>query len=467
MASLNPDAVPANLQRVLKKINNYKRNVVKLLPDSSSSVSPNGQLRVKLPTNLVVNMASLQMHGDLTIATAAAQCPAPEQFISQLDFRAGGQSLMHINNYGDCFQTLANATMSNAHQATRHVMADGLGAHEEFELVPGLITQARNTAETAAADEAGDFTAGNGTLIRRDVYDTHGVGVTRYPVTSSWIGLQDLGYLACDMLPQCEIELTMAGNGVMASAGAATWSYANVYFTVETIQYPTYQNSLYAVVTPDPSNGYAGAEVYYPFKRYVNLMFGKDTSTSVDLKFSVASSSLSKIFFTCKNANYANLAAKTNGNPPNYWIFTDTSGYAVGTNGDKIKELQCFIDERVYPNYRVENGATAYADLYEGGSCLAHNLREAGVHNDNQFDCLIPSEQTFKRCKWFALWNFANLSGEDQMSGINTMGLSSGIRIHVDITTNGDWATGGNWYAFCETDAVLAVGSGRQVRVEY
>lgn len=459
MASLNPDAVPANLQRVLKKVNNYKRNVVKLLPDSSSSVSPNGQLRVKLPTNLVVNMSSIQMHGDLTIAAAAAQCPAPEQFISQVDFRAGGQSLMHINNYGDCFQTLANATMSNAHQATRHVMADGLGPHEEFESVAGDLTTARNTIETNAADEVGDFGAGAGVLIRRDVYDSLATG-TYYPVTSSWLGLQDLGYLACDMLPQCELELTMAGNEILGSAaGAATWAYSNVYFTIETIQYPTYQNSLYAVVTPDPDNGYAGAEVYYPFKRYVNLMFGKDTSSSVDLKFSVASSSLSKIFFSCKNNAYATAAAKTDGNPPNYWIFTDTS------NTQKIKELQCFIDERVYPNYRIENGGPAYAANYEGGSCLAHNLREAGVHNDNQFDCLIPSEQTFKRCKWFALWNFENLSGDDQMSGINTMGLSSGIRIHIDWTAAP--ATGGNYYAFLETDAVLAVGSGRQVRVEY
>lgn len=459
MASLNPDAVPANLQRVLKKVNNYKRNVVKLLPDSSSSVSPNGQLRVKLPTNLVVNMASLQMHGDITFASTAndVTCPAPEQLISQLDFRAGGQSLMHINNYGDCFQTLANATMSNAHQATRHVMGDGLGAHEEFEIVDQAITAARNAKETAAAALIGGI-ATNGCPIRRDVYDL--LDGTYYPVTSSWLGLQDLGYLACDMLPQCEIELTMAGNEVLAeSTPDGTWSYANVYFTVETIQYPTYQNSLYAVVTPDPSNGYAGAEVYYPFKRFVNLMFGKDTSSSVDLKFSVASSSLSKIFFSCKNTGYATQAAKTNGNPPNYWIFTDTS------NTQKIKELQCFIDERVYPNYRIENGGSAYAANYEGGSCLAHNLREAGVHNDNQFDCLIPSEQTFKRCKWFALWNFANLSGEDQMSGINTMGLSSGIRIHLDWTAAP--ATGGNYYAFLETDAVLAVGAGRQVRVEY
>lgn len=532
MASLDSNAVPPNLQRTIAKVNNYKRQVVKLLPDSSSSVSAGGALRVKFPTNLICNMSSLQMHGDLefTSTTNQVYSPAPEQYINQLDFRMGGTSVLHINNYGDYFQTLANLTLSSAHQRSRWVMQDGLGPHQEYEPSLWADSVARNTRETTAntntvtragyaatvtatytsvggalalggtgdADgiiQVGDsilvgagkvatvftrtnannfvVTAGLGdeaataawvhypqarSTIKRDKYDA--LNGTYYPVTNTWIGLGDLGHIDLSMCPQSELELTFNGNGILAEATPdATWAYTNVYFTIEAIQYPTLSNALYQSVTPAPEAGFPGGEVYYCFERPICLMFGKDTSSSVDLKFSVASSSLDRVIFSHKANGYATQAAKSEGNPPNYWIFTDTD------NSQKLQQLQLFIEERVYPNFQILNGSTAYAANYEGGSCFAHNLREMSVHNDNMFDCSIESEQEFKRCKFACVWNFENLSGGDGMlSGVNTMGLSSGMRLHFDWT--GPPNAGGNYLVFCKTKAILAVGAGRNVRVE-
>jgi len=444
-------AMPASLSSVIKKISNYKVNTAKLLPDSSSSVSAGGEIRLRLPSNSIIDFTGLMMHATNTIATATCTSPCLEAYISRLELRMGGENILSLNNYGDIFHILTNASMSTGHQETRKI-ACPLGPRNEIEL--GVAALLSNDADKEVA--AAVLTTTDAALpCRRDVYQTLVTGAYDC-VASTWLGVQDLGVLDMSLLPQTELVLTFAPNSILSST-TSTYALSNVFFTVPIINFPQWSSNLLSVIQPDPMSGMAGAELAVKFKNYTSYVFGKSATDTFSHKFAISTNSLDRIWFSNKNA-YTTRAAKAVGSAVPYYIFSDTDTGVV-------QYLQLFVDEVAYSQYRRTNYSTNNSTQGNGSSIgFSENLRELKQHNNNQYDCVVESASEFSRTKWYSVFDFTARSGPDEVSGMSTMCLSSNI--HLDLSCTAAMTAVGNHFVFAETSQILYVGAGRNVRLE-
>lgn len=455
MSSVMHDQIPSSLVKVIKKISNYRVNTVKLIPESSQSISPSQTMRIRLPTNVIVDFDSLGWHSKLTIATANSFVPPIEAFISQLKVNLGGETADSINNYGDLFISMCNINCSTPH--TQNRFSTSLAPRPMLVCVDKVVADIGTPAnyEAEAAINMTSATATQGQVVPRLIPAYVTMADPQYAVASTWLGLlSNLGCVDMLFLPQMEIEITLQNNNILAGgtlgggASAGTWSLSDCFWSVDVIQFPQYTESILASLQ-------AGQSISYEFTRWNSLTFGGG-SASFDHKFSIASSNIQRVWWTYKKAAYTTQVGLAHGmHLPNYYVFTSQ-------DTGLITKAVLYIDEKQYPNYTQE--IQKYG-LYEV-------LRGLGVHNSNQYDCLIESNFDYHTRKFIHCFNLAHKGAKPgEISGVNTMGLSSNIRLNLVCEDAAGASTalaaGGTFYVFTECKSILHILNTRIISVEH
>ena len=526
---VNDNAIPPSLIRMVSKVNNYKKNTVRLLPESGqSSAAANGTIRVKLPNSIICDLGSLVMECVNTFTSTNGDVVSPdlESYVQRLSLSASGEEIFSISNYGDVWTVLKNASMTTQMQRCHHISGGELGAKSEFVNVRASLSDDDSTKETSASAvntyltraqlgtvggttvtfvaatdivtfsaattvKVGDTLTIDGlgssvlavaadnlsctidglgganiavgtdnwhverptTLVKRDTYKTFGNEAVNCSMTS-FLSLSDLGWVDLSLLSQLSLEIQLAGNNVLCNVAApfdASYALTEIQFNMKTLQFPQWSQSLFAMVSPDPSTG-VGGEVSFAYKRYQTFQFGKTQASSHDLKFSIATGSLDKLWLTAKQAAYATPAAYVPGNAVPYYTFSDTD---TGI----IRYIQAFVAESPYPNYRIDN-RFGYAEA----------LLALEQHNNLAYDNLVESKAEFSRSKWSMPLVFEDLSAgsANQISGVNTLGMASNLRMSIENGDGAQFATAnGAFYVIAEVSSILHVSAGRIMRLEY
>lgn len=453
------EGLPAVLSKVIKKTSGFRKINQRLQMDSSSTAGPNDVIRLNLPTSGILDTLGLMIHSDFTpTLTTATACQAPdlEGLVMNYSLKCGSENVCSINQYNDVYHILCNATESTAHRRMKSATSnDNFGSRQRLETVTYLTGTGNNIPETTPTFTGNAALGANLAYILRDSYSELATATSYSGVMTTFFGLQDFGYVDASLIPQLQVELVLGGANVLGltGAGSATYTLSNLFATIPIITLPAYSAGLFNLLTPD-ANG-ASQEYYYKFTRYIPISSAGAGATTDTLKFSVASSSLNRVWLTYKASAYATQAVRTAGNPIPYFTYTDTA------NG-QIKYLQLYIDDKQIPAYRLDY--TKY-----GLSEVCRNMR---VINNLQFDNLIDSCSStnnlsqYNRTKWFHCWSLCFESDPDCVSGYNTMGASSQVRI--DWESNGTPMTAnGLFICIADTSAYFVVGAGRNIRVEY
>jgi uncharacterized protein YceK len=459
------EGLPSVLSKVIKKTSGYRKINQRLQMDSSSTAGPNDIIRLNLPTSGILDTLGLMIHADFTSTHdgTSVQAPDLEGLVMNYSLKCGSENVVSINQYNDVYHILCNATESTAHRRMKSAASnDNFGIRPRLETITG--TDSGNNPNETTAFFTGNLTSINANIgvsgnvpgyAFRDGYSNLVNGIAYPGVMTTFFGLQDFGYVDSNLIPQLQVELVLGGSNVLSRTGGttATYTLSNLFATIPIITLPAYSAGLFNLLTPD-ANG-ASQEYYYKFTRYIPVSSAGASTTADTLKFSIASSSLNRIWLTYKASGYATQGARTPGNPIPYFTYTDT---ATG----QIRFLQLYVDDKQIPAYRIAYDKYGYSEV----------LRNLRVINNLQYDNLIDSCSAtnalsqYNRTKYFHCWSLCFEGDPDCVSGYNTMGASSQIRI--DWETNGtQMAANGLFTCIADTSAYFVVGAGRQIRVEY
>lgn len=560
MADANFSYIPKRLQMMIKRIDDFTINSVKLTPETVGSIGAGNTLTVSLPKNTLVDIESFTLHSLITIAGANTRVPCGECLLSRVDVDINGARHDSVALYGYLYQSMLNISCSTPHVRQRYI--NNLGPKPAQVNVSNLLT-------TDSAKEAGatwennvatlnltgiatvtpfDLTAIGTHLVtviaqmRVDVAARFGVvdpGVTAatttmavewnkqdHPVTtdvallntslqaeytalraligtallpatapglynlpiptteatmvpctvgaismivslynflmqlpgnpvlrqtpplitqgssqyftvSNWLGmLGSLGVVDTSLTGEIKIHLTLAPNNIL-SADNATFSLSSNYFTIDSIDFADYSQTMYATLS-------AGMPLNYSFRRWVNNSLS-NTATIAQHSFNLASSSVKRLWYT----HQINTAATTRGLTANchttdYYRFMRDGGSGFYLMADNVR----------IPNYDID------AEHYG----VYHLMKAINAQNNAQYDTIIESQNDYDVRKFLGCFSFmGDFGGEDPICGKNTMGAASTFTL----TNNTAWTTAGTVMIFAETDSVLNVMPGQIVTVTH
>ena len=271
----------SQLQYVISRISGFTTNHFKLMPNGSDTATANQIVRIALPQNSLVNLKSFALHFDAEITSAVGVGRLPPgigigSLIERVEVSVGGLQIAAGSNF---YNVLAMAK-----QAVMGDYCDPVLGHSE------VIRNKSYVKSGAVAD-----------------YENKGSYVVNK--FEGFLGSVSPSIVDLGLLPEMVISITLAGNNVCidatddeldftkgATSAAPVYTLTNIYATVECMGMSdgTYE----AMVAQQMSQvGY----VELPFKNY--LSFQDNTQSNV--KFSVASQSISRIWIVHRADNFA------------------------------------------------------------------------------------------------------------------------------------------------------------------
>lgn len=471
--------IPESLRVLTKRMENYRRNHLKLQTESQRSCASGGKIVVNLPASGMIDMNSLTMSGVLK-RVGTADCAIPicgvAGLIQRVSVSIGGVVVDSINDYNKLFSHLKTWTTKDAHNRqasiggiTQRSATDALEAlYEEQggtdlagQLQYGPALQANAVPTTA---NLLDGLAKNTQRYHRKVHLDSTSGTEAPFNYSEWLGfLGRGGYMQMDLLPApVQVEIVLDSNKAVAGAGG-DFEITDLYFKVASVEFPLLSKALYAMVG-------ANRPLPIPFTRWVNFSFANTANAIVSNKFSIATGCLSNILVTSTPQNAVSQQADVEGQNVSQLI-----SQCSGSTG-----WYCEVDSRRQSQYDIDMAREGYD----------WTLGQWGVRNDGDYDNLISSigdhavvssatspfnanvqlAGTFNyyNSSWLLPFSFSfneyDADSASNISGISTNGLSSSVAINASTGfQTADHLTN----IYCETKAVLQVMPNRQIRVDY
>ena len=284
---------PKQFQYYLSRLNNVRRNTVRISPITSTSANPNDIIVVRLPSNSLVNLQSFNwVFEATTTSTSTYYTQLPRDIESIID-----RMVVLVNGlqvYSGSFQQY-NVLWNILLRAT---------AGKDYQLVRGLLQNSLDqTTPTANAS-------------------------SQLFCINDWLGFFNAEPYIVDtsVLGDIEIQITLAPVGVCsidnASNVAPSYSLANMYFTIDVVSFldPLYDEMMSAKLG-------SGEVLEIPYQN----CFAFQNTTNTSQRFALNSQCVNMLLAVNRSSSYASNAVISASGTSAYFTFTN-GGAGTGAN---------------------------------------------------------------------------------------------------------------------------------------
>jgi len=307
--------IPPSMSYFVKRLSGVSTSTVRMTNLSQTSASAGSTIKIKFPTNAIVNLSSFTMYayGYLTGTNAACWPKLSQSLIGQMRVSIGGQMI----SGGNCQEVgvLYNigSRLQQSEPQTSMLRLQHLGS--DCELTTGTATATYYTG---------------GDVSRRDpiVIDDWPFFLSATP-----------RYLHTGILPEMIVDIVLAPNAVLGSAGA-TYTLDNIYFTIEVIQF---DNDLYSKILETRLANGDTIEIPFMDAHYII----KPASNIIETQ--VSANAINKLFVIPRATNSATTQAVPVNGLTKPFIFTAVSSGTAGVFRNIAKTAYWSIDNKMYP----------------------------------------------------------------------------------------------------------------------
>jgi hypothetical protein len=440
----------------LDRLSGFSTNTFRLEPQNATSASANSIVRFTLPSNALINLRSFAFHFTATTSGTGAGARLPpkiDSLIERVEVSCGGVQLSSGANYYN--------VLCHAKQALMGDKCDPVLGHPE--MVRTLSYVDGSTAITGTGNET--YT-GSSSHFCVDKWE-------------GFLGSAEPKIMDSSLVPDIVVSIYLADNSVLASvagidfSGAGTsdftdngakggsYSLSNIHATVECMGLAdgVYDNMVSGMIA---SKGF----LEIPFKQY----FSFQDSHSGQMRFSLATQSLDRIWMVHRDTNYNDQKGavvikgyKVDGG------FTDIEigkpQYDIGGNFDYNKEKYTTTAFN-FPEpagssartYQLQlNGAYVpqFKATFEEMSQISKNSVLASKQMVHGLDTMKTNYAVF--C---ARLNLPESEFSRTISGLDTRGVSLNGYYNIANLTGTPTVN-----LFAECTSTLRIGAGRQLEV--
>lgn len=361
--------VPDSLKFYVNRLS-FSKNRVKLQALSSQVANPNGQIIVRLPSNTILNMASLTMTGSVRASIAAAANNQGVALPTNLDY-SFIESISVIANGGVISQPFLN------YKLIANVLNDVYGGDEMINNRAAL----QGSRPSLLYDYAAIATA-------------TATGSAYVPFSiNSWLSpLQSMApsYINTNLLGDLELRITLADTSVLVSGSTAlpaatatinaggadvpglqarcTYDMKDIAFYIETA---SIQSNILDQATQAKLS--SGEPINIPFENIFSFQ-QTNNGASFNQRFSVSSQSINKIIaVTQLQSDVANDGTQKK--------FINGIPQALRRNSNGAQQCQFSINNQYSPNYQINSDLTNAFDYSLGvfDATAARNYQQSSA----------------------------------------------------------------------------------------
>ena len=363
--------VPEALRFYASKLS-FSKNRVRLQSLSSQTANSNGQIIVRLPSNTMLNLASLTMTGSVRATITGAATPDAVALPTNLDY-SFIESISLISNGGIISQPFLN------YKLIANVLNDVYGGDEKISNRIGL----QGSLPSQLVDYAAAVTAGGAASLYVPFAINSWVSATQSMQPS---------YINTNLLGDLELRLTLTDNSILQSGsvvdGSAiaglqsrcNWDMKDINFYIETA---SVQNTILEQAIDSKLK--AGEPLIIPFENVFSFQ-QNNSGGSFNQRFSVSSQSINKIIavtqLTTDVVNDGSRKGWFNGVPQ-----------ALRRNSNAATQCQFSVNNQYSPNYLINSELNSGFDfsIAPGGTVNAPVFTAANVRDYRASNGLVET----------------------------------------------------------------------------
>lgn len=315
----------------------FSKNRVRLQSLSSQTANSNGQIIVRLPSNTMINMASLTMTGSVRASITGAVATEGVALPTNLDY-SFIESLSLISNGGIISQPFLN------YKLIANVLNDVYGGDEKI--------SNRNGLQGSLPSQLIEYSA-----ISALVGGAGGASAYTPFSINSWVSATQSmqpSYINTNLLGDLELRLTLTDNSILQSGNVTTgasiatlqnrcnWDMKDINFYIETA---SVQNTILEQAIDAKLK--SGEPLVIPFENVFSFQ-QNNSGGSFNQRFSVSSQSINKIIavtqLTADVVNDGTRKGWFNGVPQ-----------ALRRNSNAATQCQFSVNNQYSPNYLINS----------------------------------------------------------------------------------------------------------------
>ena len=303
---------PRQFQYFLSRLNNVRRNTVRLSPITSTSANPSDIIVVRLPSNSLVNLQTLNWVFEATTTSTGGHFTALprdiESIIDRMTVLVNGLQVYSgsFQQYNVLWNILLRATTGREYQRSRVLLQNSLDQ------------------TTPAANVAAQMFCIN-----------------------DWLGFMNCEPAVIDtsVVGDIEIQIQLASTGVLSVSNAEnvpSYSIANMFFTVDVISFldPLYDQMMSAKLG-------SGEVLEIP---YQNVFVFQNTTNSSS-RFALNSQCVNMLLAVNRASTYASPALISAAGTSAYFAFTNGG---AGTEANSTLNYQWQVDNVYAPSVPID-----------------------------------------------------------------------------------------------------------------
>lgn len=303
---------PKQFQYYLSRLNNVRRNTVRLSPITSTSANPSDIIVVRLPSNSLVNLQTLNWVFEATTTSTGGHFTALprdiESCIERMSVLINGLQVYSgsFQQYNVLWNVLLRATTGREYQRSRVLLQNSLDQ------------------TTPAANVASQMFCIN-----------------------DWLGFMNCEPAVIDtsVVGDIEIQIQLASTGVLSISNAEnvpSYSLANMFFTVDVISFldPLYDQMMSAKLG-------SGEVLEIP---YQNVFVFQNTTNSSS-RFALNSQCVNMLLAVNRASTYASPALISAAGTSAYFAFTNGG---AGTEANSTLNYQMQVDNVYMPSVPID-----------------------------------------------------------------------------------------------------------------
>lgn len=339
--------VPDSLKFYVNRLS-FSKNRVRLQALSSQIANPNGQIIVRLPSNTMLNMASLTMTGSVRASINGAQAGEGVALPTNLDY-SFIESLSVISNGGIISQPFLN------YKLIANTLNDVYGGDEKISNRAGL--------QGSLPSLLYDYSVISGIV--------GGPQSAYVPFSiNSWISpLQSMSpsYINTNLLGDLELRITLSDTSVLCSGAVAdgsevpalqnrcTFDMKDINFYIETA---SIQSNILDQLIENKLR--SGEPINIPFENVFSFQ-QTNSGSNFNQRFSVSSQSINKIIAVTQ------LQSDVSGTGPEFQRqMVNGVPQSLRRNANGATQCQFSINNQYSPNYLINSELNAAFDFSTG-----------------------------------------------------------------------------------------------------
>lgn len=302
---------PKQFQYYLSRLNNVRRNTIRISPITSTSANPNDIIVVRLPSNSLVNLQSFNWVFEASTSTTLGFAGLPrdiESIVDRMVVLVNGLQVYSgsFQQYNVLWNILLRATAGQSYQRNRCLLQNSL-----------------DQAPTPSSNISSQMFCIN-----------------------DWLGFFNAEPYIVDtsVLGDIEIQITLAPVNILnGNTGSTNHSYsvANMFFTIDTCSFldPLYDEMMSAKLG-------SGEVLEIPYQN----CFAFQNTTNTSQRFALNSQCVNMLLAVNRASSYATIADVGGSGTSNYFVFTNGG---AGTAANSTLEYQWQVDNVYMPSVPI------------------------------------------------------------------------------------------------------------------